>query len=86
MFLLAQGQVGPEPFARPDLVGDYEGRFRRSYQPKKDQEALAAGVRHMVAKARGRYASPISNRELAISAPDEPVTDSAQEATQLSLM
>ena len=72
--------------ARPDLVDDYERRFRRSYQPKKDQEALGASVRRMLAKARGRYASPISNRELAIPEAEEPVTDGEPEATQLSLM
>ena len=72
--------------ARPDLLDDYQGRFRRFYQPKKDQEALSASVRRMVAKARGRYASPISNRELAIPVPDEPLTEPADKATQLSLM
>src|SRR4051812_45276346 len=40
--------------ARPDLIAGYEQRFHRSYQPKKDQDALAAAVRRMVTKARGR--------------------------------
>src|SRR4051794_12639196 len=73
--------------ARPDLVAGYEQRFHRSYQPKKDQDALAAAVRRMVTKARGRYASPISNRELAIAVDDsDDGVQAPPPSTQLSLL
>jgi DNA repair photolyase len=72
--------------ARPDLEPGYQRRFRRAYQPKGDQDALAAAVRRMVTKARGRYASPISNRALAIEPPDEGELPTEPPATQLSLI
>jgi DNA repair photolyase len=72
--------------ARPDLEPGYQRRFRRAYQPKNDQDALAAAVRRMVTKARGRYASPISNRELAIEPSVESEVTAPPPATQLSLM
>lgn len=43
---------------RPDLVGLYERRFRRAYQPAEVQRALTARVRTMVAEARGRHPAP----------------------------
>lgn len=39
----------------PDLVGEYERRYRRAYLPAAEQEALAARVRQLVAQARGRH-------------------------------
>jgi DNA repair photolyase len=72
--------------ARPEMVAGYERRFARSYQPKKDQDALAASVRRLVVKARGRYASPISNRELAIPSPAAGDAETPVPATQLSLL
>jgi DNA repair photolyase len=41
---------------RPDLVAEYERRYRRSYLPKKDQEALAATVGDIVRRAGGLQA------------------------------
>jgi DNA repair photolyase len=72
--------------ARPDLAAEYERRFHRSYQAKKDQDALAASVRRMVTKARGRYASPISNRALEIPLLAEEPNQGPPPATQLSLI
>ena len=42
--------------------------------------------RRMVTKARGRYASPISNRELAIAVTGDDSADAAPPVTQLSLL
>ncbi|PLS75170.1 MAG: radical SAM protein [Actinobacteria bacterium] len=71
---------------RPDLVGDYEQRFRRAYQPAKDQDALAVLVRTFVAQARGRWAPP--RRIRSVSRPKPRASRSAPapapaEATQL---
>jgi DNA repair photolyase len=49
--------------ARPDLVADYEARYRRgAYLPKADQDALATVVHKLVADARGRFAPPSGSR------------------------
>lgn len=47
---------------RPDLVGEYERRYRRAYLPGREQERLAGVVRRLVADARGRSASPRRTR------------------------
>jgi DNA repair photolyase len=46
----------------PDLVDDYERRYRRSYLPQKEQEALAETVRGMVQAAGGVVAPPMPRR------------------------
>jgi DNA repair photolyase len=43
--------------ARPDLVDEYRRRYRKSYLPADEQEALAAQVRSSIAQARGRAAT-----------------------------
>ena len=43
---------------RPDLVGEYERRYRRAYLPGRDQEAVADQVRRLVAAARARHGPP----------------------------
>ena len=47
---------------RPELVAEYEQRYRRAYLPGKDQDEVAGQVRALVEKARGRYASPRHTR------------------------
>jgi DNA repair photolyase len=39
----------------PHLVGEYERRYRGSYLPKAEQQALAARVRDLVDQARGHH-------------------------------
>ena len=61
---------------RPELVREYERRYRRSYLPGKEQEALAELVRGLVERARGRYASPASTRLVdGRPGPDRPPAD-----------
>jgi DNA repair photolyase len=43
---------------RPDLVADYERRYRRAYLPANEQRALSDLVRRLVADASGRYQTP----------------------------
>ena len=43
---------------RPDLVGEYERRYRRAYLPAGEQEAVVAEVRRLVAAARARHGVP----------------------------
>ncbi|MDQ3575853.1 MAG: radical SAM protein, partial [Actinomycetota bacterium] len=43
---------------RPELVADYERRYRRAYLPSRDQDALAAFVRRLVVGWRGHFATP----------------------------
>ena len=43
---------------RPDLVPEYERRYRRAYLPGREQEEIVALVRRLVAAARGRSAVP----------------------------
>lgn len=67
---------------RPELVGDYERRFQKAYQPAKDQDALAVLVRTFVDQARGRRGSPraaraVTPRKIA-AAPAAPPETAAQ--------
>lgn len=43
---------------RPELVAEYERRYRRAYLPGKEQEEVVGVVRRLVATARGRYGPP----------------------------
>ena len=43
---------------RPELVADYERRYRRAYLPGRDQEAVVGAVRRLVAAARRRHGAP----------------------------
>ncbi|HET7487431.1 MAG TPA: radical SAM protein [Acidimicrobiales bacterium] len=47
---------------RPDLLGHYERRYRRSYLPGKEQDEVAGLVRRLVADARGRWAPALATR------------------------
>ena len=47
---------------RPELVGEYERRYRRAYLPSQEQRALSATVQELVAKCRGRFSSPAMTR------------------------
>ncbi|MBW3668203.1 MAG: radical SAM protein [Actinobacteria bacterium] len=74
---------------RPELVDEYERRYRRAYLPKKDQEALSTTVRDLVRRAGGLTASPTRSRfvremlGVGDTAPKEP--DAAHAAEQLRL-
>ncbi len=50
---------------RPDLVADYERRYRRAYLPSREQDAVSDLVRRTVARARGRYYPPTDSRSSA---------------------
>jgi DNA repair photolyase len=52
---------------RPELVDEYERRYRRSYLPSAEQNALAAEVKRLVSQSRGRYTDPVNARS---GAPD----------------
>ncbi|MDQ3573644.1 MAG: radical SAM protein [Actinomycetota bacterium] len=56
---------------RPELVGEYEKRYRRAYLPPEQQEAVSALVRQLAAQARGHSVS-------------SPGTQPADEARRLS--
>jgi DNA repair photolyase len=43
---------------RPDLVADYERRYRRAYLPANEQRDLSDLVRRLVTDASGRYQTP----------------------------
>jgi DNA repair photolyase len=43
---------------RPDLVADYERRYRRAYLPATEQQELSDRVRRLVDAASGRYQTP----------------------------
>jgi len=47
---------------RPELVGEYERRYRRAYLPSEEQKALSARVRRLVDKYRGRFRPPSATR------------------------
>ena len=57
---------------RPELVADYERRYRRAYLPGRAQEEITALVRKLVAGARGRSASPRRSRRAAGPSPPVP--------------
>ena len=57
---------------RPDLVGDYERRYRRAYLPAGEQQEVTALVGRLVAGARGRTVSPRRAREVPAAAPPTP--------------
>jgi DNA repair photolyase len=48
--------------ARPDLVPEYERRYRRDYLPPSEQDAIGEIVRTSAASARGRAVSPSKTR------------------------
>jgi DNA repair photolyase len=47
---------------RPELVEEYQRRYRRAYLPKKEQEELSARVRGLVGASRGRFNVPSDTR------------------------
>jgi len=47
---------------RPELVGEYERRYRRAYLPSEEQKALSARVRRLVDKYRVRFRPPSATR------------------------
>jgi DNA repair photolyase len=69
--------------ARPDLVDEYRRRYRRSYLPAAEQEALAAEVRSSVERARRRAGVGPDAPSRPRSAP--PATPSPAPSTQLHL-
>jgi DNA repair photolyase len=48
--------------ARPDLVPEYERRYRRDYLPPSEQDAIGEIVRTSAASVRGRAVSPSKTR------------------------
>jgi DNA repair photolyase len=50
---------------RPDLVAEYERRYRRSYLPGKEQDAIAATVRELVRQAGGVSRPPAGAAQVA---------------------
>lgn len=48
--------------ARPDLLPEYQARYRSAYLPKAEQQSLAARVARLVERARGRYRPPGAHR------------------------
>ena len=71
---------------RPDLVAEYERRYRGSYLPGREQEAVVGLVRRLVADARGRYAPPRRTR-LPVDRPGtgDPPAPSSPPSSQLAL-
>jgi DNA repair photolyase len=55
--------------AHPDLVGEHERRYRRSYASKAETEKLAASVARLVEKHGGRPAAPRQARAVRPTAP-----------------
>lgn len=70
---------------RPELVGEYERRFQKAYQPAKDQDALAVLVRTFVNQARGKWGSPRSARAVTSRKPTAAPTAQPEPAAQLGL-
>ncbi|HVE47856.1 MAG TPA: radical SAM protein [Acidimicrobiales bacterium] len=70
---------------RPELVGEYERRFQKAYQPAKDQDALAALVRTFVSQARGRWGSPRAARSVTPRQPAAVPAAPPEPAAQLGL-
>ena len=73
---------------RPELVADYERRYRRAYLPGRDQEAVVAAVRRLVAAARRRHgAPPPATGASALSRPtrSDPAPAAVPGAAQLAL-
>ena len=74
--------------ARSDLVDEYRRRYRRSYLPAVEQDALATQVRSSVARARKRAGlSPDGPARPRSAGPPPPPTDpdGGSGATQLPL-
>jgi len=70
---------------RPDLVAEYEHRFRRAYLPTVDQAALSQRVRAMVSDARGRWDPPRRHRTVVSCAAPAAPTPSVWAGSQLAL-
>ncbi|HEX2039001.1 MAG TPA: radical SAM protein [Acidimicrobiales bacterium] len=68
--------------AHPELVDDYERRYRRSYLPRKEQDALAEAVREIVRAAGGVVAPPLRSAR----PPRTPAPAVEPQAAQLSLL
>ncbi len=47
---------------RPELVEEYDRRYRRAYLPSDEQKALSGRVRRLVDKSRGRFSAPSATR------------------------
>ncbi|MDP8975380.1 MAG: radical SAM protein [Actinomycetota bacterium] len=47
---------------RPELVEEYDRRYRRAYLPSEEQKALSARIRRLVDKSRGRFSPPSAAR------------------------
>jgi DNA repair photolyase len=70
--------------ARPDLVAEYERRYRRAYLPEREQRAVSELVADLVRRAGGRPASPAGNREVR-PPPAGPARPPGPGVTQLEL-
>jgi len=49
---------------RPELVDEYERRYRRAYLPSEEQKALSSRVRRLVERYRGRTGAPLPTRRV----------------------
>ncbi|HEX2063753.1 MAG TPA: radical SAM protein [Acidimicrobiales bacterium] len=77
---------------RPDLVAEYERRYRRAYLPAAQQQQLAELVAELVRRARGRYEPATSPGRYRAPEPDpdpepgpSPAPPPAPAASQLEL-
>ena len=68
---------------RPDLVAEYERRYRRAYLPAGEQEAVVGEVRRLVAAARARHGVP--ERPPRRATPASPPPEPPAAADQLAL-
>ena len=72
----------------PELMAEYQRRYRRAYLPAREQEALTEMVRGLVAECRGRFATPGRAREVDDSRPrrgSAPRRSGSEGVTQLGL-
>ena len=69
--------------ARPELVPEYERRYRRAYLPADEQRAVADLVAELVRRAGGRPAAPAANRRLSsddgVAARPDPVGEAVKQ-------
>jgi DNA repair photolyase len=70
---------------RPELVGEYQRRYRRAYLPSRDQEALSRKVSRLVARYRGDFRPPSEARPVARARAREGEGTAGKVSTQLGL-
>ncbi len=72
---------------RPELVSEYERRYRRAYLPTEEQEAVSRLVRQLAVEARGRYTPSSASRyeEPPTATPPGRARATSQAARQLAL-